>query len=140
MDWDDNNIRNCPHTEYKQDSLGNQLAGYGYFIGVAYSMYRELDDKAQMTIIEGIYGERRYTTEITLGNMARHAWQAMHEAHCSLWDKRANWVNARHAVGQFHNMSTSVPADRDSYICECFKEEATYITKSFQNVHRQKVM
>ena len=77
MEWAIEDVVTRQFTEYEHDTLGRRVTGYSDFIGVACRSYKALNTEQQMDLIEAIYGEPRYTTEVNLHSMDRLVWSRM---------------------------------------------------------------
>ena len=134
MNWTSNDVRNREFTPHELDSLGTKFRGFSLFISVACREYKALSTNEQMDIIQYVYGVRRYTTEVKVGNMAHFVWkEKMHSSIRAAWKERAEVLNCRYVPGQFRTLSAAVPSDRDDFLRECYREETKYLQKCFKN-------
>ena len=86
-----------------------------------------------MELIERIYGERRYTTQVTANEMARRVWTNMPFSLQEKWKDRAHTIKSKYVPGQFLALPPSVPVSVDTFLCDCFREETKYLQKCFKN-------
>ena len=130
MDWQANDIHDRSTTWYKHDTLGRRMTGYSLFMGVSCSAYRDLCNSAQMDLRETI--TRRYTTKVTLNEMAWLVWRNMSHESKHAWKDCAILLNSRYVTGQFNSLPTCVHEDFDKFLRDCFREEAMFLKKCFK--------
>ena len=85
-----------------------------------------------MSLIETIYGVRRFTTGVKVQDMAYLVWTRMSNAQKAAWKEQADILNQRHVTCLFHTLPDSLPRDRNAFLCKCFCEESSCLKKYFK--------
>ena len=85
MEWTENEVDGNYFTAEECDKFGRGVSGYGIYMTVACTEYKELETEDKMELIERIVGECCYTTQMSANGLARRVWINMPYALQEKW-------------------------------------------------------